>query len=59
MKGFVKGIEDIFAAITFSEIGEHGIAQEFLALPAISIRTTLAAGTHWGSHIPLVPEGDP
>jgi hypothetical protein len=59
MKRFVKGIEDALVAMTFAEIGEHGIAREFLAVPATSARTKTAAETHSRPHIPLVPEGDP
>ncbi|HSB31104.1 MAG TPA: hypothetical protein VLD55_05835 [Candidatus Sulfobium mesophilum] len=59
MKRLAKWLEDVFAAITFSEVGEHGIAQEFLAVPVISVRTNATAETHLLSHIPLVPEGDP
>ncbi len=58
MKGFVKVMDDVFAAIIFSEVGEHGIAREFLAAPAASPRIKGAAETHSRPHIPLVPEGD-
>ncbi len=59
MKRLAKWIEDVFAAITFSEIGEHAIAQEFLAVPVFSTRTNVIAEAHLQSYIPLVPEGDP
>ena len=59
MKGFVRVMDDLFAAIIFSEVGEHGIAREFLTAPAASTRTNDTAETHSRRHIPLVPEGDP
>lgn len=59
MKGFVRGMDDVFAAIIFSEVGEHGIAREFLAAPRVSSRMKTVAETHSRPHIPLVPEGDP
>jgi hypothetical protein len=59
MNGFVRKMEDAFVAIAFSEIGEHGIALEFLALPAASTRLKIIAENHSRLHIPLVPEGDP
>ncbi len=59
MKGFVRVMDDVFAAIIFSEVGEHGTAREFLTAPAASTRTKAAAETHSRPHIPLVPEGDP
>ncbi len=59
MKGFVKVMDDIFAAIIFSEVGEHGTAREFLTAPAASTRTNDTTETPSRRHIPLVPEGDP
>jgi len=59
MKRFMKGIEDALVAMTFAEIGEHGLAQEFLAVPAASAQTKTGTETHSRSHMPLVPEGDP
>jgi hypothetical protein len=59
MKRLVMGIEEALVAVTFSEVGEHGIAREFLAVQAASPRTKISAETHSRAHIPLVPEGDP
>jgi hypothetical protein len=59
MNGFVRVMDDVFAAIIFSEVGEHGIALEFLAVPAASARMKTIEGNHSRSHAPLVPEGDP
>ena len=59
MNGFVREMENTFVAIAFSEIGEHGIAREFLAVPAASTRLKIIAENHSRPHIPLVPEGDP
>jgi hypothetical protein len=59
MKRFVKGIEDALVAMTFAEIGEHGIAREFLAVPATSAHIKTATEICSRPHIPLVPEGDP
>ncbi len=58
MNGFVREMENAFAAIAFSEIGEHGSALEFLAVPAASTRPTGIAEDHSRPHIHLVPEGD-
>jgi hypothetical protein len=59
MKWFVKGIEEVLVAITFSEVGEYAVARESLAVSASSIRTGMAAETQLPAHTPLVPEGDP
>jgi hypothetical protein len=59
MKGFVKGMDNVFAAIVFSEVGEHGIAKEFLTAAAASHRMKTVTHIHSRPHIPLVPEGDP
>ncbi len=59
MKGFVRVMDDVFAAIIFSEVGEHRIAREFLSSPAASLRTKAGDENHSRPHIPLVPEGDP
>ena len=59
MIGFVKGMEDVFVAVIFSEAAEHGIAREFLAGPAASKHVKSAADICSRPHIPLVPEGDP
>ena len=59
MKGFVRVMDDLFAAMIFSEVGEHGIAREFLTAPAASTRAKDTTETHSRRHIPLVPEGDP
>lgn len=59
MKRFMKGMEDALVAMTFAEIGEHGIAREFLTVPAASTRKKTAMEICSRPHIPLVPEGDP
>jgi len=59
MKRFVRGMNDVFAAIIFSEVGEHGIEREFLTASAALARAKVATVTHSRPHIPLVPEGDP
>ena len=59
MKGLLREMENAFVAIAFSEIAEHGIALEFLAVPAASTRLKTIAENRSRPHIPLVPEGDP
>ena len=59
MKRFVKGMDDVFAAIIFSEVGEHGIAKEFLTPAAVSHQMKTVSEIHSRPLIPLVPEGDP
>ncbi len=59
MKGFVTVMDDVFAAVIFSEVGEHGIAREFLAAPGALSRKKAATEIYLRPHIPLVPEGDP
>ncbi len=59
MKGLVRGMDDIFAAIIFSEVGEHATARELLTGCKASSRMKAAAEICSRPHIPLVPEGDP
>ncbi len=58
MKGFVKWIEEILIAITFSEVGEYAIAQEFLPAPVASTRNGLPAQTHLPTRTSFLPEVD-
>lgn len=58
MNGFVREMENAFVAVSFSEIGEHGIALEFLAAPAASTRPN-AVAENSGPYTTLTPEGNP